>query len=74
MTQSPHNLTEDLLSRLSEALAGTHGRALSVEAVKSLVQLEVQDWNMDHSAEASPPVTARVEQPLIGHRIRLSSE
>ncbi len=74
MTQSPNNLTEDLLSRLGDALAGTHGRELSLDAVKSLVNLEVQDWNMDHRGDMSPAGTVRVEQPLIGHRIRLSSE
>ncbi|MGL4197253.1 MAG: hypothetical protein ACRCSX_05760 [Allorhizobium sp.] len=74
MTQSPHNLTEDLLSRLGEALAGTHGLSVSLEAVKSLVQLEVQDWNIDRSPEDGLSGAVRVEQPLIGHRIRLSSD
>jgi len=74
VTQSPQNLTEDLLSRLGEALAGTHGRSVSLEAVKSLVQLEVQDWNIDRSPEDGLSGAARVEQPLIGHRIRLSSD
>jgi hypothetical protein len=74
VTQSPHNPTEDLLSRLGEALAGTHGRELSLGAVKSLVQLEVQDWNIDRCADMKGAGAARAEQPLIGHRIRLSSE
>lgn len=74
MTQSPHNPTEDLLSRLGEALAGTHGRERSLDAVRSLVQLEVQDWRMDSGADASVAGAARSEQPLIGHRIRLSSD
>lgn len=74
MTQSPNNLTEDLLSRLGDALAGTHGRVLSLEAVKSLVNLEVQEWNMDSRPDPNPAGAAPVEQPLIGHRIRLSSE
>ncbi|MBX9468699.1 MAG: hypothetical protein KL839_13010 [Rhizobium sp.] len=74
MTQSPNNLTKDLLSRLGDALAGTHGRELSLDAVKSLVDLEVQDWNLDRCPDDSRSGTARVEQPLIGHRIRLSSD
>jgi hypothetical protein len=74
VTQSPNNLTEDLLSRLGEALAGTHGREVSLDAVKSLVQLEVQDWNIDRCLDESRAGTARSEQPLIGHRIRLSSD
>ncbi len=74
MTQSPHSQTEDLLSRLGDALAGSHGRALSLDAVKSLVQLEVQDWNIDRCPAESLTGTARSEQPLIGHRIRLSSD
>jgi hypothetical protein len=74
VTQSPNNLTEDLLSRLGDALAGTHGRVVSLDAVKSLVDLEVQEWNADHCPQDSRAGTARVEQPLIGHRIRLSSE
>ena len=74
MTQSPNNLTEDLLGRLGDALAGSHGRTLSLDAVKSLVQLEVQDWNIDRCPDESQAGTARVEQPLIPHRIRLSSD
>jgi hypothetical protein len=74
VTQSPNNLTEDLLSRLGDALAGTHGRVVSLDAVKSLVDLEVQEWNADQCPQDSRAGTARVEQPLIGHRIRLSSE
>jgi hypothetical protein len=74
VTQSPQNLTEDLLNRLGDALAGTHGRALSLDAVKSLVQLEVQDWNIDRCHEDGHAGAARAEQPLIGHRIRLSSD
>lgn len=74
MTQSPNNLSEDLLSRLSDALAGTHGRELSLDAVKSLVNLEVQDWNLDHRSHSNPAGAAHMEQPLIGHRIRLSSD
>lgn len=74
MTQSPNNLTEDLLSRLGEALAGTHGREVSLDAVKSLVQLEVQDWNIDRCPDGTQAGAPRVEQPLIGHRIRLSSD
>ncbi|MDQ0419385.1 hypothetical protein J2045_000395 [Peteryoungia aggregata LMG 23059] len=41
MTQSPNNLTEDLLARLGDALAGAHGRPLCLDAVKSLVGIEV---------------------------------
>lgn len=74
MTQSPNNLTEDLLARLGDALAGTHGRPLSLDAVKSLVGIEVQEWNMDRCPQDSRAGVARTEQPLIGHRIRLSSE
>jgi hypothetical protein len=74
VTQSPNNLTEDLLGRLSDALAGTHGRELSLDAVKSLVQLEVQDWNIDRCPDDGRAGTARAEQPLIPHRIRLSSD
>jgi hypothetical protein len=74
VTQSPHNPTEDLLSRLGEALAGTHGRERSLDAVRSLVQLEIQDWQMDSGADSSVAGAARSEQPLIGHRIRLSSD
>lgn len=74
MTQSPNNLTEDLLARLSDALAGTHGRAVSLDAVRSLVDLEVQEWNADHCPQENKAGAARLEQPLLGHRIRLSSE
>lgn len=74
MTQSPNNLTEDLLSRLGDALAGTHGRVVSLDAVKSLVELEVQEWNADHCSQDGRTGAARSEQPLIGHRIRLSSD
>lgn len=74
MTQSPHNPTEDLLGRLGEALAGTHGRERSLDSVRSLVQLEIQDWQMDRAADADVAGAARSEQPLIGHRIRLSSD
>ncbi|MFN7093457.1 MAG: hypothetical protein ACK4P4_23260 [Allorhizobium sp.] len=74
MTQSPHNPTEDLLGRLGEALVGTHGRERSLDAVRSLVQLEIQDWQMDCGADSAVAGAARSEQPLIGHRIRLSSD
>ncbi|MFN3508452.1 MAG: hypothetical protein ACK4ZU_13290 [Allorhizobium sp.] len=74
MTQSPHNLTEDLLNRLGEALTGTHGRELSLDALKSLVQLEVQDWHMDQCPAEGRAGAAPMEQPLITHRIRLSSD
>jgi hypothetical protein len=74
VTQSPNNLTEDLLARLGEALAGTHGREVSLDAVKTLVNLEVQDWNIDHRSDIKPATAVRVEQPLLGHRIRLSSD
>jgi hypothetical protein len=74
VTQSPNNLTEDLLSRLGDALAGTHGRALSLDAVKSLVGLEVQEWNMDRCPDDSRSGEGHRDTPLIGHRIRLSSD
>ncbi|KPF46539.1 hypothetical protein IP76_03940 [Rhizobium sp. AAP43] len=67
----PNNttLTDDLLSRLQDALAGTHGRALEWDSVKALVSLEVSDWKEDQGIARAPR-----NVPLIGHKIRLTSE
>lgn len=70
-TQSPNTQTEELLGRLKDALAGTHGRAFSPEAVRTLVSLEVAEWKDDCQSTAEP---LRAEAPLINHRIKLSSE
>lgn len=73
-TQSPNTQTEELLGRLKDALAGTHGRTFSPEAVRTLVSLEVAEWKDDcHSTDATAE-TRRAEAPLINHRIKLSSE
>ncbi|TPP06753.1 hypothetical protein [Rhizobium glycinendophyticum] len=73
-TQSPNNQTEELLERLKDALAGTHGRAFSPDAVRTLVSLEVAEWKDDCQSNRSTAETRRAEAPLINHRIRLSSE
>ncbi|PYB72481.1 MULTISPECIES: hypothetical protein [Rhizobium] len=74
VTQSPNTQTEELLGRLKDALAGTHGRAFSADAVRTLVSLEVAEWKDDCRPEESAAETVRAEAPLINHRIRLSSE
>lgn len=70
-TQSPNTQTEELLGRLKDALSGTHGRAFSPDAVRTLVSLEVAEWKDDCQSTAEP---LRTEAPLINHRIKLSSE
>ena len=74
VTQSPNTETEELLGRLKDALAGTHGRAFSAEAVRTLVSLEVAEWKDDCQPAGSPAETRRAEAPLINHRIKLASE
>lgn len=73
-TQSPNTQTEELLGRLKDALAGTHGRAFSADAVRTLVSLEVAEWKDDCQPQGSTAETVRVEAPLINHRIRLTSD
>ncbi|CAH0342096.1 hypothetical protein [Rhizobium sp. CECT 9324] len=69
MTQSIHTEAEDLIGRLQEALAGTHGRDFSVAAVRSLVSMEVGEWNSERD-----PQPIKQDFPLISHKIRLTSE
>lgn len=69
MTQSNHIDAEDLIGRLQDALAGTHGRELSVDAVRSLVSMEVSEWNNERA-----PQPVKRDAPLISHKIRLTSE
>ncbi|WP_159949653.1 hypothetical protein [Rhizobium sp. 18065] len=69
MTHSTHTNAEDLIGRLQEALAGTHGRDFSIDAVRSLVSMEVGEWNDDRGPQPIKQVA-----PLIGHKIRLVSE
>jgi hypothetical protein len=73
-TQSPNTQTEELLGRLKDALAGTHGRAFSPEAVRTLVSLEVAEWKDDCQLTELTAEPIRAEAPLINHRIKLSSE
>lgn len=73
-TQSPNTQTEELLGRLKDALAGTHGRAFSADAVRTLVSLEVAEWKDDCRPEDGAGEAVRADAPLINHRIRLSSE
>lgn len=72
--KSPNTQTEELLGRLKDALAGTHGRTFSADAVRSLVALEVAEWKDDCRAQAPVGEPAAPTAPLINHRIRLSSE
>ncbi len=73
-TQSPNTQTEELLGRLKDALAGTHGRAFSADAVRTLVSLEVAEWKGDCQPQAPTAETVRVETPVINHRMRLTSD
>jgi hypothetical protein len=59
---------DDLFGRLQSALVGSHGRDVSIDALRSLVALEVGEWNNDR--ETSP---GSRDLPLIGHPIRLST-
>lgn len=68
MTQPFKTDAEDLLGRLQAALAGSHGRDFSIDAVRSLVAMEVGEWNSERR-----PERPRHDIPLIGHPIRLSS-
>jgi hypothetical protein len=72
--QSPNNQTEELLGRLKDALAGTHGRDFSADAVRTLVSLEVSEWKDDCRTQEPTAEPTRADAPLINHRIRLSSE
>ena len=69
MPQSIHTDAEDLIGRLQQALAGTHGRDFSLDAVRSLVSMEVGEWNSDRGPQPIKQVA-----PLISHKIRLVSE
>ena len=73
-TQTPNTQTEELIGRLKDALAGTHGREFSPEAVRTLVSLEVSEWKDDCRTQEPTVERTRAEAPLINHRIRLSSE
>jgi hypothetical protein len=67
VTQSFKIDADDLAGRLKLALAGTHGRDVLLGSVRSLVAIEVAEWN----SERRQPATNDI--PLIGHPIRLTS-
>jgi hypothetical protein len=52
MSVTKPNPTIDLVDRLGSALAGTHGRDVSLTSLKSLVQMEVAEWNADRQQTA----------------------
>jgi hypothetical protein len=51
--------TASLAHRLGEALAGSHGRAPNLDAIRDLVKTEVLDWQIDEvkkDAQADKPM------------------
>jgi hypothetical protein len=53
MTSGPHRHSELLVERLSHALAGTSGRITTVDSVRSLVALEIAEWNRETCHQTS---------------------
>jgi hypothetical protein len=62
MTVKPQGSVNNLVNRLAHALAGTEGRSVSIESLRSLADLEISEWK--HEAGAQQP-SDRQSTPLI---------
>jgi hypothetical protein len=58
-----------LVGRLAVALAGTHGRSVSVASLKSLVTMEISEWKSEEGLQSPPQGNI----PLIAGRAWLTS-
>lgn len=58
--------TLDLVDRLGSALAGTHGRPVTVDALRSLVQMEVAEWRADNPQQNDNALSKTAKTQITG--------